>query len=184
MVEIKTLHPSSQKIVEKIKTIFAVDGQGVSSVQMAELLGMALVQYFPGKQKRDKLGNALARGLSVREEMANDEGGSVSSSEAGHRLGISKQAAINQYHAGKLLAWKSEKQGALLFPVWQFADGGRLPGLPEVLEKLHASQMLDEWGKIGFFLQTSARLGQRRPLDLLRDNQKDLVMQAAAAYVE
>ena len=184
MVEIKTLPPSSQKIVEKIKTIFAVDGQGVSSVQMAELLGLALVQYFPGKQKRNKLGNALARGLSVREEMANDEGGSVSSGEAAHRLGISKQAAINQYHAGKLLAWKSEKQGALLFPVWQFADGGRLPGLPEVLEKLHASQMLDDWGKIGFFLQTSARLGQRRPLDLLRDGKKDLVMQAAAAYVE
>jgi hypothetical protein len=184
MANAKTLDAGAQKIVAGFKSCLEVSGSDVSPVRLAELVGIAFEQVFTGERKEDKLAHALARGLSVREKMAVDEGGSLSADETAHYLGISKQAAIGQYHAGKLLAWKTEKQGALRFPVWQFVDHRRLTGLPEVLEKLNASAMLDDWGKVGFFLQTNGKLNNRRPLDLLRENKLDLVLRAAEAYVE
>src|SRR5207248_294691 len=87
-----------------------------------------------------------------------EEGGSMSAEEAARYLGFTKQSVLNMYHAGKLLGWRSEKQGAVRFPIWQFADGGRLPGLPAVLAKLNQGNLLDDWGTIGFFLQTHAIL--------------------------
>jgi hypothetical protein len=44
---------------------------------------------------------------------------------------------------------------------------------------LSKAAMLDDWAKIGFFLQTH---GGRRPLDLLRENKLADVLQAAQAY--
>ena len=76
---------------------------------------------------------AFARGLSVREKMAAEEGGSMSADETARYLGITKQSVLNLYHSGKLLGWRTEKQGAVRFPVWQFSEGRRLPGLEKVL---------------------------------------------------
>jgi hypothetical protein len=81
------------------------------------------------------------------------------------------------------LAWRTEKQGAFRFPAWQFAEGRRLPGLEEVLAKLNTGEVLDDWGKIGFFLQAHGMLADRRPLDLLRENKVEPVLKAAEAYV-
>src|SRR5580698_6025284 len=110
-----------------------------------------------------KLANALARGLSVREKMATQEGGSMSAEEAARQLGMTKQSVLNLYHAGKVLAWRTEKQGSLRFPVWQFDGDRRLSGLDAVMAQLSKAVMLDDWAKIGFFLQTHERLGGRRP---------------------
>jgi hypothetical protein len=44
--------------------------------------------------------------------------------------------------------------------------------------------MLDDWAKIGFFLQAHERLEGRRPLDLLKENKLADVLQAAQAYGE
>src|SRR2546421_1608739 len=101
---------------------------------------------------RKEIANALARGLSVRKKMAADEGGSMSVHEVARRLKLSKQAVAKLYHGGKVLAWQSQKKGALHFPSWQFAQGKRFDGLEEVLIKLNEAQILDDWGKIGFFL--------------------------------
>jgi hypothetical protein len=116
--------------------------------------------------------------------MAADEGGSFSADETARYLGITKQSVLNLYHGGKVLAWRTEKQGAVRFPVWQFAEHRRLPGLEAVLAKLNASPILDDWGKVGFFLQTHGLLNERRPLDLLRQNKLDEVLRAAEAYGE
>jgi hypothetical protein len=97
---------------------------------------------------------------------------------------MSKQSVLNLYHAGKLLGWRSEKQGALRLPAWQFVDGARMAGIEEVLAKLNANETLDDWGKIGFFLENDHRLGGRRPLDCLREKQLRKVLKAAEAYVE
>jgi hypothetical protein len=184
MANVKALDPGAKKIVAGFKNCLEMTGSDISPVRLAELVGIAFEQVFTGERKEDKLAQALARGLSIRERMAADEGGSLSADEAARYLGISKQAAIGQYHAGKLLAWKTEKQGALRFPVWQFVDHRRLPGLSEVLEKLNVSPMLDDWGKVGFFLQTNGKLNDRRPLDLLRENKLDGVLRAAEAHAE
>ncbi len=156
----------------------------VSPIDLARLAGLAFQMTFAGTRREDKLGNALARGLSVREKMAAEEGGSMSAEETARYLGVTKQSVLNLYHAGKVLGWRTEKQGAVRFPVWQFAEHGRLPGLDEVLGKLNRGQALDDWGRIGFFLQTHALLDGRRPLDLIREKKVDRVLMAAEAYVE
>jgi hypothetical protein len=157
---------------------------GLSPVQLAESVCLAFRQVVPGKTRDEKLALAMIRGLPVREKMAAEEGGSLSADETARYLGVTKQSVLNLYHSDKLLAWRTEKQGALRFPVWQFAENRRLPGLVEVLAKLNACTALDDWGKVGFFLQTHGLLEDRRPLDLLRENRIDLVLKAAEAYVE
>ncbi len=156
----------------------------VSPIDLARLAGLAFQNTFAGRRREDKLANALARGLSVREKMAAEEGGSMSAEETARYLGVTKQSVLNLYHAGKVLGWRTEKQGAVRFPVWQFAEHRRLPGLEEVLDSLNAGRALDDWARIGFFLQTHALLDGRRPLDLIREKKLDRVLMAAEAYVE
>jgi hypothetical protein len=154
-----------------------------SPVKWAELATIAFEVTFAAPKAEAKLAKALMRGVSVRQQMAAAEGGSYSAEEAARQLGTSKQSVINLYHAGKVLAWRTEKQGALRFPVWQFDEDRRLPGLEAVLGALSAGDVLDDWGKIGFFLQNQEALEDRRPLDLLREKRLDLVMKAAHGYV-
>jgi len=156
----------------------------LSPSDLAKYAGVAFELTFTGSRRDEKLANAMARGVSVREKMATEEGGSLSAEEAARLLGMVKQSVLNLYHQGKLLGWRSEKQRAVRFPLWQFRDGGRLPGIEQVLAKLSASGVLDDWGKIGFFLQHHRLSESRRPLDLLRENKVEQVLRIAEAYVE
>jgi hypothetical protein len=156
----------------------------VSPTRLAELVGVAFRIAFTGSRKEHRLANALARGVSVRERMAAEEGGSMSADEAARYLGMTKQSVLNLYHAGKVLGWRTEKQGSIRFPIWQFVEHRRLRGLEKVLARLNENAVLDDWGKVGFFLQSHALLGNRRPLDLLRENQLDMVLKTVQAYVE
>lgn len=172
-----------QEFVQDLRQSLKQASSRFDWVRLVHLTGVALQSFHTGKQKEDKLIGALARGLSVREKMAAEEGGNLSADEAAQRLGMTKQSVLNLYHAGKVLAWRTEKQGAFRFPAWQFSEGGRLPGLELVLAKLSAGELLDDWGKIGFFLQSHGSLGGRRPLDLLRENKLESVLKAAESYV-
>ena len=104
---------------------------------------------------------------------------------AGKRCERLTEAVLKRLETGRLLAWREERLHAARFPRWQFDEHGRvLAGLEEVLEILNRDERLDAWGKILFFLQTKASLGEKRPLDLLREgNLKDVCL-AAQAYVE
>jgi len=184
MVKTAELNSKEQAFVERLCKSFKEDGSKFTGPRMVYLTGIAIQNMHLGARREDKLAKALARGLSVREKMAADEGGHISADEAARQLEVSKQSVLNMYHAGKLLGWRTEKQGAVRFPIWQFTDNRRLSGLEEVLTKLSAGNVLDDWGRIGFFLLTHGMLGHRRPLDLLRENKLDPVLRAAEAYVE
>ena len=184
MVKTAELNMEAQQWIQGLSDSLKEKSSRVSPVDLAHYARIAFERAFTGARKEDKLAKAMARGLSVREKMAAEEGGSMSADETARFLGMTKQSVLNMYHAGKALAWRTEKQGAVRFPVWQFMGDRRLPGLEAVLVKLNAGDVLDDWGKIGFFLQTHSLLDDRRPLDLLRDNKLDLVLKAAEAYVE
>lgn len=47
--------------------------------------------------------------------------------------GVSKQAVSQRVHGRRLLALRTGS-GRLVYPLWQFHEGGPLPGLAEVLE--------------------------------------------------
>jgi hypothetical protein len=179
-----TLSNEAQEYIDFLSKSLKERSSRLSPVDLAQYTGIAFEVAFTKARREDKLAHAIARGVSVREKMASEEGGSISADETARLLGVTKQSVLNMYHAGKLLGWRTEKQGAVRFPVWQFRDGLRLPGLDEVLAKLSAGNVLDEWGKIGFFLQSHRLSNSRRPLDLLREDKLDEVRKIAEAYVE
>jgi len=183
VAKVEALNRTEQEFVQGLRESLKRGGSKFGWVRLVQLTGVAIQSFHTGKRREDKLIGALARGLSVREKMAAEEGGNISADEAAQILGMTKQSVLNLYHAGKVLAWRTEKQGAFRFPAWQFAEGRRLPGLEEVLAKLNTGEVLDDWGKIGFFLQAHGMLADRRPLDLLRENKVEPVLKAAEAYV-
>jgi hypothetical protein len=184
MQKAAALNNHAREYIEFLRKSLRERSARLSPVDLAEYTGIAFELAFAGANREDKLAKAIARGVSVRERMASEEGGSMSAEEAARLLGVTKQSALNMYHAGKLLGWRTEKQAAVRFPVWQFHEGRRLPGIEDVLEKLSAANKLDEWGKIGFFLQSHRLSDDRRPLDLLREDKLDQVLRIAEAYAE
>jgi hypothetical protein len=184
MTKTTGLDSRAQEFVAGLSKSLKQQSLRVSPIELAELAGLAFELTFNGNRKEDKLANAIARGLSVRERMAAEEGGSMSAEEAARYLEVSKQSVLNLYHAGKVLAWRTEKQGSFRFPAWQFVDGQRLAGVKQVLAKLNETEHLDDWGKIGFFLQSHGIVKDQRPLDLLRQGKLDQALIAAEAYVE
>ncbi len=125
----------------------------------------------------------MARGLEARQQLAEAEGGSLSWDEVASLLGISKTAVLRQLEAGRLVARREGRLQVARFPLWQFDWHGRfLAGLETVLKTMDHAQRLDAWGKVLCFLQGS--LGNKRPLDLLREGRVEDACLAAEAYVE
>src|SRR5439155_23265431 len=153
---------------------------------LARLLNVAFEISLGARESReDKLARAVLRGLEARQQLAEAEGGSLSSEDASRLLRISKTAVLKRLDTGRLLAWREERLQAARFPRWQFDEHGRvLAGLEEVLTILNQDERLDAWGKILFFLQEKSGLGGRRPLDLLREGKLKEVCLAAQAYAE
>lgn len=144
---------------------------------------LKVVQEQPAaKRPGGAVAAALARGLAAREELKRAEGGSLSAEEVSALLGLSKEAVLKRYRKGRLVGWREEKQNAVRFPVWQFQDGGLLPGLVETLDILNRSSAMDDWGRVLFFLNHRDTLGDRRALDVLREGGIDKVSRAALAY--
>jgi len=155
-------------------------------VKLAHLMNIAFgVTVGGGVTREQKLALAQVRGMEVRQNLKEAEGGSSSSEEVARRLQISKTAVLKRLSAGRLLAWREERLQAARFPRWQFDDHGHvLNGLEEVLAILNEDARLDVWGKVLFFLQEKPGLGGQRPLDLLRAGKLKEARLAAAAYAE
>ena len=153
---------------------------------LARLLNVAFDLSLGGSATREgKLARASLRGMEARQQLAEVEGGSLSSEDASRLLGISKTAVLKRLDVGRLLAWREERLQAARFPSWQFDEYGHvLAGLEEVLTILNEDERLDAWGKILFFLQEKSVMGGRRPLDLLREGKSKEVCLAAHAYAE
>lgn len=153
---------------------------------LARLAGLAFEHSLAGGQPHENgLARARARGFEARQQLTQAEGGSLSSDEVARLLEISKTAALKRYAAGRLLAWREERLRAARFPRWQFNVHGQvLAGFEQILGVLNQDPRLDAWGKILFFLQERAGLGNRRPLDLLREGKVKEVHLAAQAYAE
>ena len=64
----------------------------------------------------------------------------------------------------------------LVFPAWQFVDGGVLEGFKGVLAAL---EHLNPWTQLDFFLGEDDALDGERPLDALRRGELDGVLRAA-----
>ena len=129
--------------------------------------------------ERDPLAKAKIRGLKLKQQLIETEGGCASSEEIAKMLGISRQAINQRRQRGKLIGL-SKGKGKYLYPLWQFTDtGNTLSGLEDVLEKL---QDFDPWMQITFFLNPSDRLHNQTPLEMLRMGKVEPVIQTAISF--
>jgi len=181
----RKLTSNEQAVVDDFTQVFRKHHeQGPGA--LARLAGLAFeFSLGAGESRQDRLARARVRGLEARQQLADAEGGSLSSEEVSRLLEISKTAVLKRQAAGRLLAWREERLQAARFPRWQFDEHGMvLRGLEQVLALLNQDERLDAWGKILFFLQEKQSLGNRRPLDLLREGKLKEVQLAAQAYAE
>jgi len=149
---------------------------GGEDVLVAAAMRPSVVEHV---RRASPLLPALLRGAKARRELLEAEGGTLSVAEVARFSRRTRQAVDKQRRAGHLVgvrvgpAWR--------YPAWQFADGQPLPGLREVLAALQGAS---PWSVAAFFLSRNARLGSRRPLDVLRRGDVAVVVGAARAYGE
>jgi hypothetical protein len=128
-------------------------------------------------ENKEAILRALDRGVLVRKEMEEDEGGARSSEEIADLLNITRQAVDQRRKAHRLIAWQ-DAAGHWRFPIWQFNETGRpFSELAAILEELPG----DPWSDMIFFLSESESL-RGRPLDLLRKGKAKKVRLAAMRF--
>jgi hypothetical protein len=131
---------------------------------------------------RTLIEQARLRGILARDRLLQTEGGVVSPGKAAELLHATRQTVNNRRKAGTLIGLKLGNKGHV-YPVWQFqiTPPGTLPQLEAVLKALDGR---DAWTQVAFMLNQNSRLDGRRPLDLLREDNADPVIEAALAYGE
>lgn len=129
--------------------------------------------------KHDPLAKAKLKGLKIKQQLIEAEGGCAGCEEIAQMLGISRQAINQRRQRGKLIGL-SRGKGKYIYPLWQFSDLGKThKGLETVLEQL---AQIDPWTQVTFFLNPSLRLQNKTPLEVLRMGEIDFVVESAAAF--
>ena len=126
----------------------------------------------------DPLAGGRLRGFVAKRNLIDAEGGALSSAQAARLLKISRQAVDKRRNERKLLALELGRKG-YRYPFWQFG----LEGLADVLAALGDR---DGWEQLAFFLNPSAALDDRTPVEVLRKGKGNIaaVVAAAAVYGE
>lgn len=145
--------------------------------QEERVLVVAALQPTVLETVSEPLLRAKLRGAERQREILKAEGGQLSAEEAGRLIGISRQGADKARRRRRLLAFNVGRTWR--YPLWQFADGQVLAGLSQVLAALETES---PWVQAAFFLSRNSRLGNRRPLDLLKQGKVSEVVRAARAY--
>ena len=128
----------------------------------------------------EPLAPAFIRGIEARNQLLNENGGTLTAEGAAGVLGISRQAVEKRRSAGNLLGLTTGRHG-YRYPAWQFTRSGVLPGLEDILRALAP---YDPWMQAAFFLGSNPRLKGKSPLEMLKAGQLSVVLKAAEAYGE
>ena len=156
------------------------DAAGAPSDYAALLRALEQPEAVAVLGREDPLAPARLRGLCATEQLLQQEGGTVSATDAASLLGISRQAVDKRRRAGRLLGLPLGRRG-YAYPVWQCARGRALPGLEAVLAELDDR---DPWMQIIFFLNPHSRLDDETPLAKLRHGDLESVKEVAGWYGE
>lgn len=135
-------------------------------------------EALAGIRAHDPLAGARLRGLEAKSKLVEAGGGSLSSAEIAKALKITRQGVDRRRKERKLIAVELGRKG-FRYPTWQI-------GLPHLTKALDALGDRDGWEQLAFFLNPSALLEDRTPLDVLQGGKPDVaeVLRAASAYGE
>lgn len=173
-----------QRSLRAIEELKALDEKQLAQAVQAPTDYSVLVsalnseEALAGIRAHDPLAGARLRGLEAKRKLIEAEGGALSSAQAARLLRITRQAVDKRRKEGKLLAVELGKKG-FRYPAWQFG----LSGLEKVLAALKDR---DSWEQLAFFLNPSAVLEDRTPLEVLQQGKGDIadVLRAASVYGE
>jgi hypothetical protein len=93
------------------------------------------------------------------------------------RLGITRQAVASKAARRRLLRVVTS-DGVHLYPLWQFAGGGVVRGLPEVLS-LFPEEAVDGWTLVGWLRTPEPELEEEAPFDVLMRGEVEKVQAVA-----
>ncbi|AYG64312.1 hypothetical protein CCGE525_36235 (plasmid) [Rhizobium jaguaris] len=130
----------------------------------------------------DARSRAMLKGLRIAQEDLRDAGGAYDLDQVRTLMrGVSRQAVDKRVQAGSLLAVPGPSNRRS-YPTLQFnRDGTVVAGLKAVREALQTS---NPWAILNFLTNPDARLGNRKPIDLLKSGNLDLVLDAAKRHGE
>lgn len=131
-------------------------------------------------EQKDPLLKAKLRGIKARNTMLNYQGHPWKSSDVAEYLAISVQAVSKKRSSRKILGLSLGGRG-YVFPCWQFANNGILPGLSEILAILEAG-LVPDWDRLRFFISQDFRLEGKTPLEFLQAGDLESVKLAAQIY--
>lgn len=130
----------------------------------------------------DARAKAILRGKLQAQADLRASGGAFTLDEVRTLLnGISRQAVNKKVQDGHLLAVPGPGDDHR-YPTAQFLDDGRpVPGLKAVQDALPTRS---PWAVFNFMIQPDALLDGRKPIDVLKEGNVDLVVEAARRYGE
>ncbi len=130
----------------------------------------------PQAYEPDSRSRALLRGLEIAKQDLADAGGAFELAEVVALLhGISRQRVEKRVKEGSLFAVPGPSNRRR-YPTFQFTRDGVVEGLSEVQAALPTR---NAWAVLNFFVQPDDRLGGRKPIDVLKAGDIELVVSAA-----
>jgi hypothetical protein len=149
-----------------------VEGGGVAPARASDIAASA---FAPDARAR-----AMLRGVEIAQEDLRHAGGAFELGEVRSLLrGISRQRIDRRVREGSLLAVPGPSNRRR-YPTAQFnPDGTVVEGLKQVCEALPTK---NPWSMLNFLVAPEARLGGRKPIDLLRAGDVESVVEAARRW--
>lgn len=130
----------------------------------------------------DARSRAMLEGVRIAQEDLRDAGGAYDLEQVRTLMrGVSRQAVDKRVQEGSLLVVPGPSNRRS-YPTLQFNhDGSVVPGLKDVRDALKTS---NPWTILNFLSHQDARLDGRKPIELLKAGQVDLVLEAARRHGE
>jgi hypothetical protein len=145
-----------------------------------EATSQDFVQRFSDAMVSPAAFRAKQRGMRVAVADLKAAGGGLSSAQARELLGdISRERLSQLAQAGALLALPAPGSNGYVYPADLIRDGAPLPGLKTVLNAL---PLQNPWVRLNWLVTGDARLGDRTPLQVLKDGDVGAVVDAARGY--
>jgi hypothetical protein len=182
---IDRLNQRHSALVQKLRACLRECAVDTPPDRVARLTALAFQAEFPVGDGRNPLAHAIVRGILARRQLLTEEGGSVSTTEAAEKLGVSRRAVLERYRRGTIVGWFDENRRAIAYPIWQFKSGGLLPGIEAILQLFNEyAHVDDDMARVMFFLTRFGFLGDKRPLDCLRSGDIEGARRAALGFLE
>jgi hypothetical protein len=130
----------------------------------------------------DARSRALLEGVRIAQEDLREAGGAYDLDQVRTLMrGVSRQAIGKRVQEGSLLAVPGPSNSRS-YPTLQFnRDGTVVRGLKAVCEALQTS---NPWTVLNFLAHPDVRLGDHKPIELLRSGELELVLEAARRHGE